>query len=341
MTPGESRRNERRRSWLPVAADAGVEVTASPPPRPRDPLLTALPASVDRFAVVIEASAIRNSPIGDQLIDCLFGEPKLARFRDAGFDPLTQIDRIAVADDAVFITGDLKDTRWMDALARERAPQRAAYGPHGELFEVVSDDGTTTETLAGVWKGQLLIFDRHRDTAQVKRVLDRLDGAGPSRESALAETQAFGELYGVVKSDGLRQPPFDEFLRLDDQLGGTLRRQARQIELHMDISSDVGLVADIQGTGEAGSETLRLGTSATLALARKVGRAAGEDDLAELFEGMRTVPGDGGASFRLEAGLSNALVSRWLKSCVESHRADEAARAARAAAVASDAGRPR
>src|SRR5688572_27314270 len=77
----------RARQTLPappqIAGDDGQPRPAGPA-RPRDPLLAAI-ASGAGSAVVVEANALRNSPIGELLIDCV-----MARGRKNPIEELKQ-----------------------------------------------------------------------------------------------------------------------------------------------------------------------------------------------------------------------------------------------------------
>src|SRR6185436_15219876 len=79
LNPEERRRMENRRV-LPAAPQPQDDKPRGPE-RPRDPVLAALGSG--KSAVVVEANAIRNSPVGKLLIDCL-----LAGSRE---NPLEQI----------------------------------------------------------------------------------------------------------------------------------------------------------------------------------------------------------------------------------------------------------
>src|SRR5262245_28913974 len=86
---------------VPPAPDA-------PYHRPVDPVLNAMPADVKQIAMVVEANAVRNSDLGEAMIACFTaGAPNaLGRVRDAGFDPLTQLDRVSLFDNTLMLTGD-------------------------------------------------------------------------------------------------------------------------------------------------------------------------------------------------------------------------------------------
>src|SRR5215471_1388076 len=80
----------------------------------RDPVLRALPPA-GKTALVIEASAIRNSPLGELLIQCMArgGDDAFDRFRDeAGIDLLTDLDRVAISEEGMIFSGNFKNARW-------------------------------------------------------------------------------------------------------------------------------------------------------------------------------------------------------------------------------------
>src|SRR5690606_35907627 len=78
MTPRDAARARARRTHqLPTPENA-----PDPPRAPVDPLLAVLPTDPGAGAVVLEANAIRNSPLGETLLACMGGEAQLAEFRE-------------------------------------------------------------------------------------------------------------------------------------------------------------------------------------------------------------------------------------------------------------------
>ncbi len=315
MTAVERRRNEERATWLPPVTVTDAGQLLSPPPRPRDPVLAALPPKVERAAVVVEANAIRNSELGELLVQCLFeGEDDfLGRLRDAGLDPLVQVDRVGVFDDTVMVSGDFKATRWKELLGTATATA-TGYGRQGELLALPGRDGGVQAHLA-TWGGQLLLVGD--DPEALKQALDRLDGTGPQRPGVLSESQAWGEVYGVVNGGALADVVGQE----DEKLARVLREAAKTVELHVDVGRDVGLSADVGGDDPAKAEELRRALGSALALARAQAQARGRTDEADVLDLARVHAAEGGASFRLEAGLPHDFIAKSLKKCVEERRA--------------------
>src|SRR5262249_41958713 len=76
-------------------------------PATRDPLLAALPGT-GQLAVVVEANALRHSPIGELLLKCLSRSERdeLAALKEkVGIDPLQDIDRVAVTSEGMLVSG--------------------------------------------------------------------------------------------------------------------------------------------------------------------------------------------------------------------------------------------
>lgn len=325
MTHEESRRAEKRRTMPePVA------VVGQPPRRaqPRDPLLAAMPAEVKNGAMVIEANAIRNSDLGNLMVECMFtGEgDALGRMKDAGFDPLTNLDRVAIADDSLMLTGDFKST---DFAALMKAGDRHQFGANSELFSRSEADGGVLEQM-GLWKGQVLVIGQRPE--DVTSVLDRLDGKGdPDAKHVLSDADSYGEMYGVLKAGPLAAGISEE----NPALARLLEEAAGSIKLHADVTHDVGLVADVEGTDPSKTQDLRKAFGTALTLAKLQAEAEGLKDQAEVLGYARVAAADGASpNFRLEAGLPYEFLERQLKRCV----ADKKKRIAEEAAARSDAG---
>ena len=111
-TRSEHLLSDNRKTWLPaVVFDAGVAL--SKPTPPRDPVLALMPSEVKQVAMVAEFNAIVNSELGGLMTDCLFGDGEfLGELRDAGLDPINGIDRVAMIDESMVVTGDFKNAQW-------------------------------------------------------------------------------------------------------------------------------------------------------------------------------------------------------------------------------------
>jgi len=310
MSLEEKARGEERQTWVPLPVlDGGV---APPPSRPRDPVMALMPPSVKRGAVVAEVNAILNSELGGLMMDCLFeGDPgALAALRDGGFDPVTKVDRMAFIDDALVITGDFRGAN-VDRLL-PTTPTRIGYGQRGQLLEFPRRDGGMN--VVGLWDSQLLVTGA--DEAATRALLDRLETSGPVPRGVLDESDAWGEVYGAVSAEQLA-----ELLgRENEALAAIVRDNAEGMQMHLDVSHDVGLVGDVRVRDPAKGDELRKALGSALSLARLEAQAAGRQDEAQLLD-LALVRGLEGSSFRLEAGLPHDFLKASLERCVERQRA--------------------
>lgn len=308
MNQDERVRADNRRTWVPQAApDAG----ASAPPPARDPVLAMMPAEVKRGAVVAEFNAIVNSELGGLMTECVFGEGEfLGELRDAGLDPTTKIDRVAMIDDSLVVTGDFKNAGWRKFLPPDAVAK--GYGQQGELIEVQREDGGV-ESFA-TWGGQMFVAGG--DEASQKALLDRLDGNGPQTTRVLDEGMAYGEVYGVLASDALA----DLIGRQDARLGETIRQSAKSVQVHMDVSHDLGLVADVGSQDPAKTEELRRALGSALSLARMQAQAQGKTEQADLLDLAHVRSAEGGSDFRLEAGLPYEFMEKSFRECIAARR---------------------
>ena len=310
MTREERVRGEERRTWLPPPPppDAGV---VAEPVRPRDPVLAIMPSEVKRGAVVAEFNAIMNSELGGKLSNCLFGDGEgdevLQELRDAGMDPTQQIDRVAMIDDSVVVTGDFKNAQWKRFLPAGQSVTKD-YGRQGQLHELTRADGGT-EVFA-TWGGQMFVAGGEED--DLKRVLDRLEGNVQQGTPVVDESMAYGEVYGVVSAE----PIADMLRKSDPQLATLIEQSAKSMELHMDVGHDVGMVADVKPSNAATTDELRRSLGAALSLARMQAAAKGEKDEADILDLARVRAAQEGGGFRLEAGLPHDFMSKALDECV-------------------------
>lgn len=296
---------------LPPKVDAGEE---PPPPRPRDPVLAALGGKFEKGAVVIEANAVRNSPVGQLLVDCLTSRDdgaRLQRFKErTGIDPLTHLDRVAVTDDLVVFSGDFKGLK-TDSFG---APP-TQFGDSAQLFDLLRPDGGQGGTL-GVWGGQLIALGD--DPEKVKQTIERIEGKRPMEPGGLDDGDAYGEIYGLLSPSELAELLADE----NPELAARVEQVAQRVELHVDASGDVGVAARVEASSPEDAKEVSKALGAAMALARLKAQSEGKGEVADLLD-MGKVVSDG-ASFRLEAGIPQPWIESALKKCVERNKARRA-----------------
>jgi|GEM_PF-532143 len=326
MRQPDRERAERRRTQVlptPVSADSG---TVAERPRPRDPLLAALPRGEGKTAVIIEANALRHSPIGGLLMDCLMrdGGKQLKEFREkSGVDPLQDLDRLVITDEGMMLSGNFENARFKELLG-ERVS--ADYGEGARVYEagensVTRPDGTTVKrrdtSAIATWNNQLLVVGKSPD--EVKAAIDRVEGRGPDEPPAISESSTYGEMYGVLSVEMLSRliPPEQA------ALAQRLRDVAKNVELHLDASSDVALVAEVRGPSADDVTDLGKSLGAALSLARIKAQAGEDKDLAQLLDFAKVKPD--GDSFTLEMAVPLEVIRERLAICRENRQDAEAA----------------
>jgi hypothetical protein len=321
MRQAEWKRAESRRTQvLPFVPDAGPAVVE--PQRPRDPVLAALPRGKGRSAVVIEANALRHSPIGELLMECLMrdGGRRLDEFRRiSGVDPLQDLDRVVVTDDGLILSGDFSKARFAELLGERVSSD---YGPGARVYEPGSvvvhlqDGGTArgrNDSALATWSDQLLVVGD--SPASVKEVIDRVEGRGSDEPPIISEGSTYGELYGVLSVEQIAKllPPDQA------ELAQRLKQVADTVELHMDARSDVAMVAEIRGSDAAQVTDLGKSLGAALSLARLKAQADGNKDLAQLLDFARVQPD--GTEFKLEMAVPIDVIRERLAFCRDERKA--------------------
>lgn len=318
MNRDERERSDERRTWSPVVvSDAGVQTSQ----KARDPVLALMPTEVKELAVVAEFNAIMNSELGLLMNQCLFGgedDQMLSRLRDAGIDPLKTIDRVAMIDDAMVMTGDFKGGGWKQFLP-ERALSKQ-YGQRGEITELPFADAGSM--FMGSWNGQMLLQAENEEA--LKALIDRAEAGNLPEGSkpVLDESMAYGEVYGVFKSSAFTGLVGEQ----DERLSTLLKESASSMQLHMDVSHDVGLVADVDAPDPAKAEELRRALGGALSIARMRAKAKGDQDQSDIFDLAKVEPTKDG-EFRLEAGLPHEFMKKALDQCIANRKRKRAAAA--------------
>lgn len=324
MTAPERARAEGRRTHVPAPAAAPAAPDVPPQPqRPRDPMIAALPSRVEVAAVVVEANALRHSPVGQLLIECLNSRDDgrgLARFKaQTGIDPLEDLDRLAMMDDTVVMSGHFANARWDSVFPEGGTP----FGEKGTLYQAPPRRDGEAPSTVGLWDGQMVIIGDSDE--EVRAVMDRLEGRGTHGAPVFDESQTYGEIYGVLSAAALAKALPQE----QAELAGQIERMAERIELHVDATKDVGIVARVTGPNGEDARDLGKTLGTALAVARAKAQMDGKTELADLMDLARVVPGEG--DFRMEMGLPLEVMEKHLKECVERNKARNEARSRRAA----------
>jgi hypothetical protein len=317
LRPEERNRMERRRTYVTPVVDAGT-VAEKKPLQPSDPVLAALPRGKGKTAMVIEANAIRNSPIGEMLLECLMrqGGDNLNRLKEeTGVDPLKDLDRLVVTEDGLIVSGNFGDKRLKELLSG-RGSTNYDYGDGARLFETQFDRNLPDGGMArrsgppvGLWNDQMLVFGRSPD--KVKEVIDRVEGRGPNEPPVISEGSTYGEMYGVISVEDLKRmfPPDQQ------ELAMRLAEVAENVELHVDARSDFAMTAQVKGADEAKVTDLGKSLGGALSLARMKAQAEGEEKLAQLLDFAKVRPD--GNEFKLELAVPLDVIKQQLAFCSE------------------------
>jgi hypothetical protein len=265
----------------------------------------ALPRDPKRALLVLEANALRNSRLGELFVDCVFKDARRDPFedvrRDFGIDPLKDVDRIALAQEGLVISGFFEQAR----LQRlEEDSDVARYGDAATMYRPrgARDEGIVLAT----WGGSVLLLG---EPAFVEQSIDRLEGRAPAASPVIPEHLTYGEAYGVLTGQGLREL----FRGEQSDLGRRLSDVASRIELHADAMRDVAVTATVSGPDPAGVDDLGSAFGAALAVARLQARARGDERLSLLLEHARVERGSGG--FTVELAIPVAVLESWFKGC--------------------------
>jgi hypothetical protein len=303
--PDEHKRNQERRTLAPAPAEDGKEGYR----QKRDPVMTALPTTKGKSAMVFEAAALKDSPIGRLWLDCMLSDrdaEELDRFKkDYGVDMLNDVDRVAVSSQKVMIlSGEFGSAHW-DKLDR---PKRS-YGTKGTIYQ--REEGESGKAIASWGDGIQLLGD----AKEIEAAIDRLEDRTPAEPPLIPEWSAYGDAYGVLSAED-----FAKMLPESQRdVAERLRSALETIELHVDASDDVAIVADATGPTATDVDDLGKTLGSALSLGRLKAQSDGDEKLADLMELARVSPHDG--RFSLEMALPMPLIQRQMGPCKKRHDA--------------------
>jgi hypothetical protein len=304
--PRQLRPQERQRMLSrlrPPAVDAGPRRNEV-----RDPVLAALSAGGSGSGVVLEVNALRNSPLGELLLQCLAAREgrgnALEALQRMGIDPLRDVDRVGITEHGVVVSGDFRRANWEGLLGTANG---APYGDQGQITTVDPRREGGATLVATRWGDTLLhLGDSVEDG---RRVLDTVEGRLPVPQPLLTPEQSYGELYGVVSGADLART-----LGSSEPWAAALVEAASKVELHLDARRDVALVANVSGDDARKLEDLGKSLGGALALARAQARAGGEEEAAELLSYAKVSPSRG-SELSVEVALPLEVVARRLAFC--------------------------
>lgn len=315
------RAEQRRTQVLQHPPDAGARQAD---PRPRDPLLAALPRGSGRSAVVIEANALRHSPVGELLLDCLMrdGGRRMSELRRiSGVDPLRDLDRLAITDKGLVLSGNFGNARFKE-LFQDRVA--LDYGSGAKVYEAgdvvipLADGGTVrgrANGVVGTWNDQLIVIGD--SPGSVKEVLDQVHGGGSNEPPVIRDGSTYGEMYGVLAVDKFVSmfPPGQE------ELARRLQEAAETVELHLDARSDMAMVAHIRGKDESKVTDLGRSLGAALSVARLKAQSDGDEELARMLDFAKVLPA--GSEFKLELAVPLDALKERLAFCREERKSSQ------------------
>jgi hypothetical protein len=255
----------------------------------RDPLIVALPNDKKKSTVVFEIAGLRDSPVGKAWLDCLMkrdGQRGLDKFQsEFGINPIEDIERVAISSAPLMIlsvTGNKLDFDRQGFSKRTFGSQGAIYErpPSREVFATWGDSMVLTAPNAKA----------------IEEAIARLESGEPS-EPAIPEWSRYGDIYGSISPSELS----DMMPDAQDGLVAKVREAVERVDLHVDASEDVALVADVEGPGEEDIGDLGKSFGAALSLARLKAQSDGDDKLAELLDYAAVHPR--GNRFALDVAL--------------------------------------
>lgn len=283
----ERLRNERRRTLPPARPRedaAGPQVIVK-----RDPLLVALPTDRKKSTMVFEIGGLRDSPVGKVWLDCLMkreGKRGLDKIQsEFGINPVEDIERVAVSSAPLMIFSVKSDKLKFD----QGDYSSRNFGGKGMIYQK-----PPSKEVFATWGGSLMLTGP--DVKAVEEALSRLESDEPMAP-AIPEWSQYGDIYGSISPDELADMMRDE----QGELAEKLRKAVQRIDLHVDASEDVAIVADVAGPEEQDITDLGKSFGTALSLARIQAQSEDNERLAELLDYAAVHPKDG--RFALDVAL--------------------------------------
>lgn len=283
----ERLRNERRRTLPPARPreDApGPQIIVK-----RDPLLVALPTDRKKSTMVFEVAGLRDSPVGKVWLDCLMkreGKRGLDKFQsEFGINPVEDVERVAVSSAPLMILSVNSDKLKFD----QAGFSKRSFGSRGAIYQK-----PPSKDVFATWGTGLVLTGP--DVKAVEEAIQRLESDEPVAP-AIPEWSQYGDIYGSISPDELADMLRDE----QGELAEKLKKAVERIDVHVDASEDVAIVADVGGPEEQDITDLGKSFGTALSLARIQAQSEDNERLAELLDYAAVHPKDG--RFALDVAL--------------------------------------
>ncbi|MDI1433453.1 hypothetical protein [Polyangium sorediatum] len=280
----EEERNRKRRTLPPAAPRPGEDEGIQ---RKRDPLLVALPVEKGKSSVVFEVAALKESPIGQIWLDCMLEEQaenkRRGRGRDDfkerfGIDLLQDVERIAMSSSKVAVLSVAQGAGRFD---KSGWPKRT-FGEKGAIWE-----DTEGRSVFATWGDELVLAGV--DVKEIEAAIARLESKSPPQAPPIPDWSAYGDIYGVLSPEELADMLPEE----QGEIAARIRAAIDRVDLHVDTSEDVAIVADVNGSNTDDVTDLAKSMGAALSLARAGAEDQGDDRLRDLLDYATIKPRDG------------------------------------------------
>lgn len=280
-----------------------------------DPLLVALSGPASRSGhFVIEISAIRQTPVGQMIEECLTKSEKspLKKFEKKSGKPfLDVVERIAITNEMMIFQGDFSNTTNKNLMGygkyRTTEDENATLFHREFDFELDTNAKPSVENAKGALYDNSLLMIAQRGRG-MDEVLGLLNGTVPYDENVYAKDNAYGEVHGRLGVDEASKmfrdfKPFVE-LMLDD---------VEDIYFNLDAKKDVTFSAEIVGFESNKTSELATHLDDILSNLEDKAKLDGEDGLAQLLSYSSIDNADNG--FTTQFDLPFEFVQNYLSDC--------------------------
>lgn len=305
---------ERKRRPVQKAPAPHPKATAAPDerPAPQKDAIEAVMAGREGGAVFVEVNAIRHSDLVEKILRCRKEEAieGLERMKqELGIDPSRDVDRFALAEDAVAVSGFFDELKVPEELG-----EGEAYGDDARIFAAPDpeDESRTGAYIGIVGKGLIVMAESEE---AVRGMIDRAEGRAEA-EGALPPELRYSEIYGRI-GPGL----FRAFLRgAQDPVAKELASLVTGGTVRINVDDAVTMSLDLETESAEVGEDLAKAVGGAFAALRQKAELEGEHELSRLLEQARVLPGEDG-KFGVDLAVPGELVLKMMGCDGESAKA--------------------
>lgn len=253
--------------------------------------------------MVFELKKLMETPVGEIITGCLERSERNPFDKieeETGVSILNDLGRLAMSENMILLEGFFP---FDENAPISEGVESTVQGSAVRYTRTEADSGFGD---FAIWDQSVLILGK--ESEPVDSALGMLSGEIPYDPSALSSIQTYGDIYGNLDVDDAA-----DLFENEGDMAQRIVDLVNSVEVHVDASEDVAMVATMAGSGQEAMSDLAKSLRSVLSLARFKAQMDDDEDLAELLDYASVSPS--GERFDMKLALPLEYLERHLADC--------------------------